>query len=193
MEITEELMQQWEPKIQKMASSIIIPDLDREDLTQELRISLIKSAKGFDESRGIRFHTYLHTAMVNTLRTLLAKSNKRIPTKSLDITYADTDLVPLDIVRALSDETDFTLDLDIMDEIFSCNLSQIEKDFLVLRLEGLTMEEITEDLGEPSYKVRHMLRRKITENSNLYQQYQSLIENRGEHEKTQNERGIDEN
>ena len=99
MEITEELMQQWEPKIQKMASSIIIPDLDREDLTQELRISLIKSAKGFDESRGIRFHTYLHTAMVNTLRTLLAKSNKRIPTKSLDITYADTDLVPLDITQ----------------------------------------------------------------------------------------------
>ena len=124
---------------------------------------------------------------------MLSKNNKRIPTKSLDITYADTDLVPLDIVRALSDETDFTLDLDIMDEIFSCNLSQIEKDFLVLRLEGLTMEEITEDLGEPSYKVRHMLRRKITENSNLYDQYKSHIENRGEHEKTQNERGTDEN
>ena len=82
--------------------------------------------------------------------------------------------MPLDIVRALSDDTDFTLDLDINDEIFSCGLSKAEQDFLVLRLEGLTMEEITEDLGEPAYKIRQSLRKKILDGTNLYEKYSSV-------------------
>ena len=174
MEIDDKLLTQWEPKIQKMVSNIWISGLERDDLAQELRIAVIKSAKAFDDGRGVSFHTYLHTAMVNTLRTLLAKSQKQVDTKSLDFTYAETDLLPLDIVRALSDDTDFTLDLDINDEIFSCGLSKAEQDFLVLRLEGLTMEEITEDLGEPAYIIRHSLRKKILDGRNLYEKYSSV-------------------
>ena len=33
--------------------------------------------------------------------------------------------------------------------------------FIVLRLEGLTMEEISEDIGEPSYKIRTSVRNKL--------------------------------
>ena len=42
-------------------------------------------------------------------------------------------------------------------------LSTNEKLFLKLKLEGLTMEEITEDLGESAYKVRQSLRDKFGE------------------------------
>ena len=143
MEINEELFVQWEPKIQKMCSTIWVSGYDREDLAQELRISLMKSANAYDENRGASFHTYLHSA----------------------------DLMPLDIVKALTDGSDFTLDFDVTDEVFSCGLSAIEQKFLVLRLEGLTMEEITEDLGEPAYKIRQSLRKKILDGTNLHEKY----------------------
>ena len=174
MDINDALLSQWEPKIQRMLGTVWIAGYEREDLAQELRIVIVKAAKAFDETRGILFHTYLHTAMVNTLRTLLAKAHKQLDTKSLDFTYAETDLLPLDIVKALADESDFTLDFDVTDEIFSCGLTTAEQEFLVLRLEGLTMEEITEDLGEPAYKIRQSLRKKVLDGTNLYEKYSAL-------------------
>ena len=174
MIIDDNLLKQWEPKIQKMCSNMWIPGYDRDDLAQELRIAVVKAAKAYDEDRGASFHTYLHSAMVNTLRTLLSKANKQIVTKSLDVTYEETDLLPWDIVKALTDDSDFTLDFDITDEIFSCGLTQAEQKFLVLRLEGLTMEEITEDLGEPAYRIRQSLRKKILDGTNLYEKYSTL-------------------
>jgi len=87
MNIDEELMNQWEPKVQKIASNTFVVGLDREDIAQELRIALIKAAQGFEEDRGVLFHTYLHTAMINTVRTLIAKAQRRVPSESLDSTY----------------------------------------------------------------------------------------------------------
>ena len=43
----------------------------------------------------------------------------------------------------------------------SVNLNQLERDFLKLRVEGLTMEEITEDLGDSAYKIRQNLQDKV--------------------------------
>ena len=45
--------------------------------------------------------------------------------------------------------------------INSQGLSEKEKTFIQLKLEGMTMEEITEDLGESAYKVRQTLREKF--------------------------------
>lgn len=174
MKIDDQLLIKWEPKIQKMLFNVWIPGFEREDIAQELRIVIIKAAKAFDETRGILFHTYLHTSMVNTIRTLLAKAHKQIDTKSLDFTYDETDLLPLDIVKALANDDDFTLDFDVTDEIFSCGLTSTEQAFLVLRLEGLTMEEITDDLGEPAYKIRQSLRKKVLDGTNLYEKYSTL-------------------
>ena len=66
MEINNELVAQWEPKIQKMSSNSYVVGLDKEDLAQELRIALIKAARAYDDSKGAIFHTYLHTSLVNT-------------------------------------------------------------------------------------------------------------------------------
>ena len=136
MNIDDDLLAQWEPKIQKMLFNVWIPGFDWEDTAQELRIVIIKAARAFDDTRGVLFHTYLHTAMVNTLRTLLSKAHKQIATKSLDFTYEETDLLPLDIVKALADTSDFTLDFDVADEVFSCGLTLAEQEFLVLPLQG---------------------------------------------------------
>ena len=162
MIIDDDLVTQWEPKIQKMLSNVFVIGMDRDDIAQELRIALIKAARGFDENRGVIFHTYLHTTLVNTIRSLITRVSKHSNVRSLDATYKDTNLTALDILEALKDPSNDIEDVDVYEYIYSANLTDSEQVFLKLRYDGLTMEEISEDLGESSYKVRQTLREKIS-------------------------------
>ena len=104
MNIDDDLIQQWEPKVQKMVSNTYVAGWDREDLAQELRIAIVKAALGFQEDKGVLFHTYLHTAMVNTIRTLISKAQHTIQSDSLDIVYegvGEEHQIPLRILKAL--------------------------------------------------------------------------------------------
>ena len=83
--INDELIKQWEPKIHKILADTQVRGYSKEDLEQELRISIIKAAKEFNEDRGAIFHTYLHTAMINTIRTLISKAQRQLNTESIDI------------------------------------------------------------------------------------------------------------
>ena len=165
MEINDDLIRQWEPKIQKMTSNTYIAGIDREDLAQELRLAVVKAAQGFEEDRGVLFHTYLHTAMTNTIRTLLSKSQKSpYLTVSIDDVSSDFSSMPqqsYEILEALTDPSDFTIDIEFQEFLDKCDLTAQEYAFVVLRLEGLTMEEITEDLGESATKLRQIVREKI--------------------------------
>ena len=72
MELTNELLEQWEPKIHRILQTTFILGMDRDDVAQELRISIIKAAQHFDDTKGVSFHTYLHTVMMNTFRTFIS-------------------------------------------------------------------------------------------------------------------------
>jgi len=166
MDINDDLIRQWEPKVQKMASNVYVTGLDRDDVAQELRLAIVKAAKGFEEDRGVVFHTYLHTSMTNTIRTLLSKSQRlNLATVSLDDVNLDfMAALPsqsVEVLKALTDPSDFTIDIEFKEFIEACGLDTIETAFITLRLEGLTMEEITEDLGEPAYKIRQSVRAKL--------------------------------
>jgi len=165
MDINDDLIRQWEPKVQKMTSNTYILGLDREDLAQELRLAVVKAAQGFEEDRGVLFHTYLHTAMTNTIRTLLSKARKLVPmTTSLDNVISELSTMPIQsykILEALTDPSNFTVDVEFKEFIGNCSLDEQEQAFITLRLEGLTMEEITDDLGESSYKLRQTTREKL--------------------------------
>ena len=166
MIIDDDLIRQWEPKVQKMSSETYIYGLDREDLAQELRLAIVKAARGFEEDRGVLFHTYLHTAMTNTIRTLMTKTHRNPPTTSVDDVASDFSSMPMqsmEILEALTDPTDFTIDVEFEEFLGECGLDTQEAAFIVLRLEGLTMEEITYDLGESAYKIRQAVREKLTE------------------------------
>ena len=78
MKIDNDLILQWEPKINKMLSNIYIQGYDRDDLAQELRMIVLKAAKLYKPNRNAIFHTYLHTAMVNRLKTLWMQASKKI-------------------------------------------------------------------------------------------------------------------
>ena len=163
MDINDDLVLQWEPKIQKMLSNVFVVGMDRDDIAQELRIVLLRTANAFDPERGVLFHTYLHTSLVNTIRTLISRAQRQLKLvpQSLDITYEDSGLQSSELMNALIDPTDNEAESEFLDWLHAQELNDNERLFIDLRLEGLTMEEITEDLSESSYKVRQNLRDKF--------------------------------
>ena len=193
MEINDELILKWEPKIQKLATSTFIIGMDKDDIAQELRIAILKAAKAYDSNRGIIFHTYLHTTMINTIRTLMNKAQEEYTTvflvkqanekleeelkkrrdkvflESIDMTFDEEDFIPWEITEALQDPIDYYKDSEFDSWLASKDLNFNERLFIILKLEGLTMEEITEDLGESAYKIRQLLRKKF-KNKDLYSQ-----------------------
>jgi len=144
-----------------MVSNSFGVGMDKDDLAQELRIALVKAARAFDSSKGTIFHTYLHTSLVNTIRTLITKAQRRPIAKSIDLTYGTSNSVPREISSAMIEPSNYMDEVDANLWVSSKGLTEPEKLFLELKLEGLTMEEITEDLGESAYKVRQTLREKL--------------------------------
>ena len=53
MKINDDLIVQWEPKIQRMLSNLFIIGMEKDDIAQELRIATMKAAKSFDEDRVV--------------------------------------------------------------------------------------------------------------------------------------------
>jgi RNA polymerase sigma factor (sigma-70 family) len=160
MDINNELIEQWEPKINKMLQNTFVIGMDKTDIAQELRIAIVKAAQGFNEDKGILFHTYLHTAMVNTIRTLIYKAGRQLKSASLDAKYNDSDYFAYEDLLADEDNTLMEdVEFDIL--LSSMKFNSIEQNFLRLRIEGLTMEEITQDLGDSAYKIRHSLQEKV--------------------------------
>jgi len=139
--------------------------MDRDDIAQELRMAIIKAAQGFDEDRGVIFHTYLHTAMINTIRTLISRGQRQPIDLSLDSTQkreAGSNGFDVSLADTLADSTNSYDDLEFNDLLEnSVFLSSVEKDFIVLKLEGMNMDEISKDLQTSAYKLRDNLREKI--------------------------------
>ena len=161
MEINDDLIRQWEPKITRLLANTFVVGMDRDDIAQELRISIIKAAKGFDEDRGVIFHTYLHTAMVNTLRTLISRGQRQQIDLSLETTVTDEEIIPESILKALEDPVNTFEEIEFEELLDGFDLTSVERKFISLRLEGLTMDEISEDLQTSSYKLRSILREKL--------------------------------
>ena len=121
MKINDDLIVQWEPKIQRMLSNLFIIGMEKDDIAQELRIATIYESNSGDN------------------------------------------MLPTEILKALEDPYDYEADVAVNDLLENNSLTPNEKLFIQLRLYGLTMEEITEDLEESAYKVRQILREKFVD------------------------------
>ena len=120
--------------------------------------------------KGAIFHTYLHTVMVNTLRTLISKAQKSkniheaYNIDGIDLDFDSTNgFISSNLAESLtdSDSLDFMTNIELKDILERSNLSQHELDFLELRLEGTPMERISELLDVPAYKIRSSIQRKV--------------------------------
>lgn len=165
MEINNKLIEQWEPKINRMLQTTLIRGMGRDDIAQELRIAILKAAKGFDPDRKVSFHTYLHATMTNTIRTLITKAQRRPQPASLDdyLSYQgkETTRVGYAVDKALSIDVDMDSDVMVESSLEHFGFSPTERLFLTLRMESLTMDEITNTIHESSYKIRTQIRQKL--------------------------------
>ena len=174
----EELLEQWEPKVHSMLRSVSIVDLDREDIAQELRIAILKSARGYNpENTVAKFHTYLHVSMLNVIRSLIAKAQKRVSTISLDqhmdgyqggqanssVLPQNTQSVSSKLLAALEDESQaFAFEeFDVLSIIDNSNLTPQELDFLELRTQKFKLREISDRLGANSVRLRESIKKKL--------------------------------
>ena len=143
--------------------------MDREDIAQELRISIVKAANSYDDSKNVSFHTYLHTVMVNTLRTLISRAQRHkstFETLNIDGINLDTDgpeYISASLAESLADSTslDFMDELEISDILHRAGLDAQETLFLELRLEGTPMERISIICGQHAYKIRSNIQKKL--------------------------------
>ena len=150
LEIDDKLIKQWEPKITRMVSTYKINGLHRDDLAQELRICILKAAKRYDPDRQVTFHTYLHTTMVNTIRTLAAKFKRNLNTNAsyLGQTFVgengNDDPSPQNLSQEmfLEDPKDWLNIVEVSDLLKSLELTKSELTFIALRQSGHSLKEI---------------------------------------------------
>lgn len=150
LEIDDALIKQWEPKITRMTSTYTIAGLHRDDLAQELRICILKAAKKFDPSRNVTFHTYLHTTMVNTIRTLATKSKRNLNNEASylgqsfgsDSASGEPSSKTLSQEMLLQDPKDWLELVEVKDLVVSFKLTEPEIAFLFLRHSGHSLKEI---------------------------------------------------
>lgn len=168
----EDLLKTWEPKIHKFLNTTYIVGMDREDLAQELSIAIWKAAEHYDEDKGASFHTYLHTVMVNTLRTIISKTQRQLhfhDALSLDIqltSESSDETTPMNnyrVSKALEDSNDLHIkdEIEFEDLLDQCQLTEKEKLFVDLRIQGFTMEQISEIIEESAYKMRTKIQKKV--------------------------------
>ena len=100
------------------------------------------------------------TVIIALIPALIYKAERQLRSASLDVNFGVDESFSYseileDTENTLMDETEFDMLLS------SAKLDEIEQDFLRLRIEGMTMEEITQDLGDSAYKIRHNLQEKV--------------------------------
>ena len=162
----EELLAQWEPKVNSMLRTVSITGLAREDIAQELRISIVKSARRYrPENTTAKFHTYLHVSMLNVIRSLMAKAKRRVVTTSLDKQqqYDNNSLYspydPLNLADPSQDELFEAVDL--MSVLENSDLTPDELAFIALRTQKYRLKDITSLLDSNSIKLRESIKHKL--------------------------------
>ena len=171
-----QLLEQWEPKVNSMLRNVSILGLSREDIAQELRVAILKSARGYNpENTTAKFHTYLHVSMLNVIRSLMAKAQKRVRTISLDqhLGFDNPDYskyigryagsVSSKLLAALedSDQVEIFEEINLLSLIDNCNLTPKELDFIDLRTQRYRLREISGILGTNSIKLRESVKKKL--------------------------------
>ena len=170
--IEAQLLEQWEPKVNSMLRNVSIIGLEREDIAQELRVAILKSARGYNpENTTAKFHTYLHVSMLNVIRSLMAKAQKRVHTVSLDqhlsSSYTDPSKyissMSTKLLSALEDpgQSEVFEEVNLLSLIDNCSLTPKELDFIDLRTQRYRLREISAILGINAMRLRESIKKKL--------------------------------
>ena len=153
MIINNELIEKWEPQVHKIARTMSIIGMDYDDIVQELRMGVMKAAKGYKEDSGVIFHTYLYKTLMNTASTLITRASKK---------HKAMPTVPMPDGFDQKDGEGEAKDLEILDTLDNLDLSCMEREFIQLRMEGFSMKELGEKLGVKGvYRLNKQIKQKV--------------------------------
>lgn len=161
---TEILIKKYDGLVSYIASSYVfnLKDnvIDKEVILQEGRVGILNAIKTFDESKNIKFKTYVSTCISNRVINAIKKeTNSKIDFLSLDgILEGEKEV---QIASNLNTEEDV-----LFNELFNSILSKESKVFssfertvLIELLRGLSYKEIAENLEKTPKQIDNTIQR----------------------------------
>lgn len=159
-----QLFYRYRPVVYAVKNRYYLRDFEFEDWMQEGRICLYTSAMTFDEDQGVTFGAYFKSIFENQIKDELRKQNamKRQSLSgavSLDhfLLYEGRELLDPNI--KISPWVEDQLVVEEVLEEFPQALSSLELDAFTAYLEGSDLEEVANDHGVTSQRVRFAFQR----------------------------------
>ena len=108
----DELEGQWQRMLHKFSAKYVIPGYDREDVLQELRMTLVRAQELYNPDKGTKFITYLYGAFDSKCKQLyrdVQGRQKHVPANMMNVGLDDNhhratkdDYENVDILTGLS-------------------------------------------------------------------------------------------
>lgn len=165
------IITKYQSFVRLKARSYFLMGGDREDIVQEGMIGLYKAIRDYKEDRLSSFKAFAELCITRQIITAIktATRQKHIPLNtsvSLDkpVYDEDSDRTLMDVIAgpALDDPEDLVIhkeDFSKMEEEMNKVLSGLEKEVLVLYLEGQSYQEISDELNRQVKSVDNALQR----------------------------------
>lgn len=158
-EIEEYLLMKYKGLVLKKAQPLFLIGGENEDLIQEGMIGLFKAIRDYREDKNCSFYSFAGLCISRQMYTAIEKSGrkKNVPLNNYVSFYEnseESDQVPLmEVLEALDDvnpekQVIFKEDIARLKERIDRELSDLEKEVLVLAMQNLDNMQIAEILGK---------------------------------------------
>ena len=169
-EIVDYLMVKYKNLVRKKANAFFLIGEDNDDLIQEGMIGLFKAIRDYQEDKEVSFYHFAELCISRQMYTAMEASQrkKHAPLNSYVSLYEETNeegKMPLsEVLQSLTDGNPEDLVIDrenvlAFQEKINERLSKMERQVLVLTLQGLDYQQIAEIMEKPAKSIDNALQR----------------------------------
>ena len=169
-EIVDYLMVKYKNQVRKKANAFFLIGADNDDLIQEGMIGLFKAIRDYQEEKEVSFYHFAELCISRQMYTAMEASQrkKHAPLNSYVSLYEETNeegKMPLsEVLQSLTDGNPEDLVIDrenvlAFQEKINERLSKMERQVLVLTLQGLDYQQIAEIMEKPAKSIDNALQR----------------------------------
>lgn len=169
-EIVDYLMVKYKNLVRKKANAFFLIGADNDDLIQEGMIGLFKAIRDYQEDKEVSFYHFAELCISRQMYTAMEASQrkKHAPLNSYVSLYEETNeegKMPLsEVLQSLTDGNPEDLVIDrenvlAFQKKINERLSKMERQVLVLTLQGLDYQQIAEIMEKPAKSIDNALQR----------------------------------
>lgn len=169
-EIVDYLMVKYKNLVRKKANAFFLIGADNDDLIQEGMIGLFKAIRDYQEDKEVSFYHFAELCISRQMYTAMEASQrkKHAPLNSYVSLYEETNeegKMPLsEVLQSLTDGNPEDLVIDrenvlAFQEKINERLSKMERQVLVLTIQGLDYQQIAEIMEKPAKSIDNALQR----------------------------------